>query len=261
MTPRDRTDAGGRAAWAPTPTRRWTPAPCSPRRPATHRRRRRWPTPGCRRGRAPASGRRAARRPQLAAHRLYNGEAGLDIVGQRKLIYKITARRRAALRRARSSSAGFNFGIEFAGGNSFRVPASSRAAQPRSAQAAEDAGAAGRPAPRWSAATPILLRTEALDNAERATPSRPPWPTAAGVVADQVSPQAVSADWGSDITERALIALVVFLVAVVRLPVGPVPAEDGDRRDGRAAARPHRHRRHLLADRLRGHARRRSSAC
>jgi preprotein translocase subunit SecF len=38
---------------------------------------------------------------------------------------------------------------------------------------------------------------------------------AAGIDPNQVSPETVSAQWGSDITDQALIALVVFLVAVV----------------------------------------------
>ena len=38
---------------------------------------------------------------------------------------------------------------------------------------------------------------------------------AAGIDPAQVSPESVSADWGKDITDQALIALVVFLVAVV----------------------------------------------
>jgi preprotein translocase subunit SecF len=38
---------------------------------------------------------------------------------------------------------------------------------------------------------------------------------AAGVQPNQVSPEAVSAEWGQDITNQALVALVVFLVAVI----------------------------------------------
>ena len=54
-------------------------------------------------------------------HRLYNGEAGLDVVGKSKLIYKITA---VVLLICIASMVfrGFNFGIDFAGGNSFRLP-------------------------------------------------------------------------------------------------------------------------------------------
>jgi preprotein translocase subunit SecF len=57
------------------------------------------------------------------ASRLYNGEAGLNIVGRRKVWFGVAgvlilvAILSFALR-------GFSLGIEFAGGNSFQVPAS-----------------------------------------------------------------------------------------------------------------------------------------
>ncbi|MBW8764896.1 MAG: protein translocase subunit SecF, partial [Geodermatophilales bacterium] len=60
----------------------------------------------------------------------------------------------------------------------------------------------------------ILLRTGALDNAEE-TKVIDAVARAAGVQPNEVSPQAVSAAWGHDITDQALIALAVFLVAVV----------------------------------------------
>ena len=60
----------------------------------------------------------------------------------------------------------------------------------------------------------VLLRTGALDqDTERAVVDAVA--TAAGVQPGEVSPETVSADWGRDITDQALIALVVFLVAVV----------------------------------------------
>src|SRR3954453_7843917 len=71
----------------------------------------------------PQAPRRAPARSSLA-HRLYNGEAGLDVVNRRRFWFKVTAAvvlfcvLAMVLR-------GFNFGIEFAGGNSLRVPASS----------------------------------------------------------------------------------------------------------------------------------------
>src|SRR5438067_13762050 len=84
----------------------------------------------------------AARRPQRRAslaHRLYNGEAGLDVVGHSRLIYRITA---VVLLVCLASMIfrGFNFGIEFVGGSSFRVPGTS-AELTQVRAAAENAGA------------------------------------------------------------------------------------------------------------------------
>jgi len=107
---------------------------------------------------------------------------------------------------------GFNFGIEFAGGNSFRVPGTS--AELTAVQtAAENAGAAVSSA-QVVGGNEILLRTGQLSNNQE-TAVIDAVANAAGVRPNEISPQAVSAAWGQDITNQALIALVVFLVAVV----------------------------------------------
>ncbi|MFQ1001157.1 protein translocase subunit SecF [Modestobacter sp. SSW1-42] len=156
------------------------------------------------------SGRRAPSRASLA-HRLYNGEAGLDVVGKRRLWFKVTAvvvLLCALLMVVR----GFNFGIEFAGGNSLRVPATSEQLT-EIREAAEGAGAEVSSA-QVVGGNSVLLRTEALDPAaEQSVVTAVA--QAAGVAETEVSPQAVSADWGGDVTNKALLALAVFLVAVV----------------------------------------------
>src|SRR3954469_24198256 len=155
--------------------------------------------------------RRRPHRKASLAHRLYNGEAGLDVVGKSRLIYRITAVI-VLICLASMIFRGFNFGIEFAGGNSFRVPGTS--AELSTVQtAAEDAGADVASA-QVVGGNSILLRTGALDNAEE-TKVIDAVADAAGVQPNEVTQQAVSAAWGQDITKQALIALVVFLVAVV----------------------------------------------
>jgi preprotein translocase SecF subunit len=145
------------------------------------------------------------------AHRLYNGEAGLDVVGHSRLIYKVTAVV-VLLCIATMVFRGFNFGIDFAGGNSFRLPGSEVVLEDVRA-AAEDAGAEVASAQIVGADT-VLLRTGALGtDAEREVIDAVA--DAAGIQPDQVSPESVSAEWGQDITDQALIALVVFLIAVV----------------------------------------------
>jgi preprotein translocase subunit SecF len=163
----------------------------------------------------PQAGKRvvaAPHRKDSLAHRLYNGEAGLNVVGNAKRIYVITAVLVLVCLGAMIFR-GFNFGIEFAGGNSFRVPGTS--ADISAVQsAAEDAGAAVAGAPQIVGGDSILLRTGALSNAEEADVVDAV-AAAVDVSPDQVTQQAVSAAWGQDITNQALIALVVFLVAVV----------------------------------------------
>src|SRR3954447_13546218 len=158
-------------------------------------------------------GRRSSRPQRKAslAHRLYNGEAGLDVVGKSKLIYRIIAVV-VLICLASMIFRGFNFGIEFAGGNSFRVPGTS--AELTAVQnAATDAGADVASA-QVVGGDSILVRTGQLSTADE-TKVVGAVADAAGVAPTEVNQQAVSAAWGQDITKQALIALVVFLVAVV----------------------------------------------
>jgi len=145
------------------------------------------------------------------AHRLYNGEVGLDVVGRSRLIYKVTAVV-VLLCLLSMIFRGFNFGIDFEGGNSFRVAGTSQELDAVRA-AAEDAGADVATA-QVVGGDEILLRTGQLD-AEGELTVRDAVAEAAGVDPTEVSADAVSAEWGNDITDQALIALAVFLVAVI----------------------------------------------
>ena len=130
----------GRSPSAPRPTSSRTPTRCWPSRGRGRRgrarRRRAAPRDGVRTDGVPGSERRVS-----LAHRLYNGEAGLDVVGRSRLIYKITAVV-VLLCLLSMIFRGFNFGIDFEGGSSFKVPGSSeQLTEVRTA--AEKAGAAG----------------------------------------------------------------------------------------------------------------------
>jgi preprotein translocase subunit SecF len=161
----------------------------------------------------PTEGRAGGAAPHRGslAHRLYNGEAGLDVVGRSRLIYKVTAVV-VLVCIASMLFRGFNFGIDFAGGNSFRLPGET--AQLEQVRAAATEAGADVASAQVVGGNTILLRTGSLDNdGERAVVDAVAG--AAGVAPDQVSPQAVSAEWGQDITDQALLALAVFLVAVI----------------------------------------------
>jgi preprotein translocase subunit SecF len=154
----------------------------------------------------PAPDRRAS-----MSSRLYNGETGLDVVGRSRLIYKVTAVV-ILLCIASMLFRGFNFGIDFAGGNSFRLPGTTeQLAEVR--EAAEGAGAEVASAQIVGGNT-VLLRTEQLGTDDERTVVAA-IAAATGIEPNQVSPESVSAEWGSDITDQAIIALAVFLVAVI----------------------------------------------
>ncbi|MPQ99185.1 protein translocase subunit SecF [Modestobacter sp. I12A-02628] len=145
------------------------------------------------------------------AHRLYNGETGLDVVGRRRFWFTVTAVI-VLLCVLFMGVRQFNFGIDFAGGNSLRVAGtSSDIAAVRSA--AEDAGAQVASV-QVVGGNEVLLRTSALTNSEEDAVVDAV-AGAVGATPGDVSVEAVSADWGRDITDQALLALAVFLVAVV----------------------------------------------
>ncbi|MEU5938019.1 protein translocase subunit SecF [Micromonospora sp. NPDC047548] len=153
------------------------------------------------------------------ASRLYRGEAGLDIVGRRKLWFGVAG---ALVLIAVLSFAvrGFSLGIEFAGGNSFQVPASvgtlDRAEeQVNTALAAEGGGAkvataqkVGGPGGEY-----YEMRTSQL-SVEQVAAVKTEMARGFGINVDQISGSQVSEAWGSQVTSRALLGLIIFVAVV-----------------------------------------------
>ncbi|MFC7531296.1 protein translocase subunit SecF [Actinoplanes sp. GCM10030250] len=162
-------------------------------------------------------------RPGLAT-RLYQGEANLNIIGRRKLWFTIAA----ALVLISIGSfliRQFELGIEFAGGTSFTVPASTAGAeltQTEAQEAVERAVQSVDPAAEVGAAQQVgsgadasyTVRASALSPAE-AEEAKAALVEDLGVNADDVSDNQVSAAWGGAVTEKAVLGLVIFLVLVV----------------------------------------------
>ncbi len=142
--------------------------------------------------------------------RLYRGELGFDFIGKRKRWY-IASGVFVAICFLSILLRGFNFGIEFSGGNSFQFPGSSQ--QLAQAEAAAQSTGVEVSTAQVVGANSILLRTPELDNATAAKVSEAV-ANAVGIDVNSVSNSAVSARWGGDITNKALQALIVFLVAV-----------------------------------------------
>jgi preprotein translocase subunit SecF len=143
--------------------------------------------------------------------RLNAGEAVFDFIGSRKRWYLVSL---ALLLICLGSFVfrGFNFGIEFSGGTSFQF----RAAQAQPAEVQEVAEQAGAevPSPPQVVGTggtrSILVKAGELSPQEQtrvadALESR---------FGEEVTVQAVSSSWGGDITNAAIRALLIFLVAV-----------------------------------------------
>jgi preprotein translocase subunit SecF len=147
--------------------------------------------------------------------RLYRGETKFDFIGARKRWYLasgviLTICVLSIIFR------GFNFGIDFAGGDSYQLPVKPGVTL---AQVQNAVGAAGvevssaQTAGARGATTNFVIDTESQSPAvvDKVKANL----AAAGHVSEsQITTNQVSKSWGGEVTRQAIIALVVFLVAV-----------------------------------------------
>ncbi|MGC4813477.1 protein translocase subunit SecF [Micromonospora sp. DT228] len=154
------------------------------------------------------------------ASRLYNGEAGLNIVGRRKLWFGV-AGTLILIALLSFGLRGFSLGIEFAGGNSFQVPASvgtleDAEREVNSALATENTGIKVATVQKvgGTGGDTYELRTPQLD-AEKTNAVKDQIAEDLGINPDQISSNQVSEAWGSQVTQRAVLGLVIFIALVM----------------------------------------------
>ncbi|MEU7751886.1 protein translocase subunit SecF [Micromonospora sp. NPDC049101] len=154
------------------------------------------------------------------ASRLYNGEAGLNIVGRRKLWFGV-AGTLILIALLSFGLRGFSLGIEFAGGNSFQVPASvgtleDAEREVNSALAAQNTNIEVATAQKvgGTGGDTYELRTPQLD-AEKTNAVKGQIAQDLGINQDQISSNQVSEAWGSQVTQRAVLGLVIFIALVM----------------------------------------------
>jgi preprotein translocase subunit SecF len=158
-------------------------------------------------------------------HRLYTGTGAFDIVGARKKWY-IVSGLLIAICIGSIGIKGFNLGIEFEGGTQIQMPAQG-AEGPISPDAAKevfadtlDEQASEAQTVGVGDAAAVQIRSNTLDTAEVAQVKQALFEEFQPVAAngqpsvDVISDSAVSSSWGEEISEKALIALLVFLVLV-----------------------------------------------
>jgi preprotein translocase subunit SecF len=144
------------------------------------------------------------------ASRMYHGETSFDFVGRRRLWFSISAVL-VVISLVGLIWPGLNFGIDFKGGAVFRV-------QPqRTVTEAQVRAAAGSAAEvvqiTEQAPVQVIVQTEELPPAEVAR-IRAGLARVAGVQLNAVSTESIGSKWGSTVSRKAVIALLVFLVAV-----------------------------------------------
>ncbi len=151
------------------------------------------------------------------AHRLYTGEVSYDFVGHRKGWYIVSVVL-MTVSVAAMTILGLDWGIEFRGGSDYQV--ATRVTDDtvgRYRQAVNDTGLANlSPVVTTIGTDRVRVQVRSLTVEEQQT-VRAAIAQEAGVPADQVAYQLIGASWGRQITQQAVIALVVFLVLVALL--------------------------------------------
>jgi preprotein translocase subunit SecF len=145
--------------------------------------------------------------------RLYRGETTFDFIGSRRRWY-LASGILLLICVVSFGVRGFNFGIEFKGGVQFQFSAPANVTPDEVTKVVQDAGATVGAAPQvvGSGGTrQIVVKTGELSVAEQGKVRQ----TLVNTYHQEVSISSVSSSWGSDITKKALRALVIFLVAVV----------------------------------------------
>src|SRR5262245_45183634 len=160
------------------------------------------------------------RRPDMSksglANRLYRGEAGLNIIGKRKVWFAVVG---VVVLIALISffARGFTAGIDFKGGTSFTVPASAgtldHVADVLGQELAKADPAAQADAPQRLGGDSYEIRTTPL-TAQQLTQVTAGLAKDLGIDAGSISTSVVSGKWGQQVTDKALVSLAIFLALV-----------------------------------------------
>jgi preprotein translocase subunit SecF len=144
---------------------------------------------------------------------LYSGTKSIDIVGRRKVFYVIGIAIVIASILVPIVKGGFNFGIEFRGGSEFRIDGVAGTSQQIATDAVQSVEPGSQPLVTTVGLDSVRIQTEQLDDIA-SEEVRIALATAYGVESGAVTSSFIGANWGADVTEKAIIALIVFLILV-----------------------------------------------
>jgi preprotein translocase subunit SecF len=150
-------------------------------------------------------------------HRLYTGEVSYDFIGHRRRWY-ILSGILLTVSILFLLLKGLTLGIEFEGGAEFQAPTTVAATQMEQPvrDAIERSGVPNlnEAVVNTIGSNQVRVQTRTLDPTTEVPLVRTAIGQAVGIPGDQVNYSLIGASWGGQITERALIALIVFLVLV-----------------------------------------------
>ncbi len=146
-------------------------------------------------------------------NRLYSGESSLNIVGRRKLWYAVAAVVVLLTILLPTLRGGFNFGIEFRGGSEFRLTNSQELPQSLAVDAIHSVVPDVQVVVAQVGLADLRIQTEQLADVE-SEEARLALAKAYGLSDEQVASSFIGPNWGEEVTNQALLGLLIFLVLV-----------------------------------------------
>lgn len=141
---------------------------------------------------------------------LYTGKRSFDFIGKRKIFYIVAIVMIALAFVLPAARGGFNFGIEFRGGSEFRVTGVSQSSNQTAIDAVHTVIAEANPVVTAVGSDSIRIQTDKLTDTQSES-VRQALATAYKLQGSQVASSFVGANWGADITGKALNGLLVFI--------------------------------------------------
>jgi preprotein translocase subunit SecF len=144
---------------------------------------------------------------------LYSGRVSIDIVGRRKLWYAIAIVLVIIAIVAPVARGGFNFGIEFRGGSEFRIDGVGNTSQQVARDAVQSVDPETQPIVTSVGVDSVRIQTEQLDDVTTEE-IRIALANAYDLPSGSVTSSFIGANWGADVTSKAINGLIVFLILV-----------------------------------------------
>lgn len=141
---------------------------------------------------------------------LYTGKRSINFVGRRKIFYGVALLMVAMAVLLPMLRGGFNFGIEFRGGSEFRVAGATSTSQQVAVDAVHSVEPESQPLVSNVGTNGIRVQTEQLTDV-KSEEVRVALAQAYGVESSAVASSFIGANWGADVTGKALNGLVVFV--------------------------------------------------
>jgi preprotein translocase subunit SecF len=137
----------------------------------------------------------------------------MDIVGRRKLWYAIAIVLVVIAIVAPVARGGFNFGIEFRGGSEFRIDGVGETSQQVARDAVQSVDPETQPIVTSVGVDSVRIQTEQLDDVTTEE-IRIALANAYDLPSGSVTSSFIGANWGADVTSKAINGLIVFLILV-----------------------------------------------